>query len=391
MRALAIHLRTAAPDHIIAGIDANFFVTEVPMSVNGRALTGRTLYVSLPLLRVLDKAEADAVMVHELAHLKGGDTFAGAAVAPKLLQFDAYCEAMRGSGLTVVAFFLLSLYRFIFELALMRASREREFKADRTAAETIGALPLIRALIKVAAYSIYRGRVEHELFGREKAHDASIGIAAFVADGLRPFAQSSEFLSAMETASTPHPFDSHPLLAERMRNVGSLIAPDDFGAVVASTGSDDWSQRVITAFAIEQRLWSSYEERFAQMHEHDLAYRYMPEGAEQQAIVEKYFPLHDFPLKEGKNLVVSFEGLRLPGDAGFVAWNQVADLEYEDGYGSDVLKITTKEKGVFEDKAAKFKLPGIEDQRAHLKSALGNYWHRHKVAREYLRADGAIA
>ena len=134
IRALAGHLGTAPPEQLVAGIDANFFVTEAPLTVQGQPVGGRTLYVSLSLLRVLDKSEADAVLVHELAHLKGGDTSSSARLGPKLVQFDAYCNAMSGAGLTLVAFFLPSMYRFIFELALKRDSREREFKADRAAA-----------------------------------------------------------------------------------------------------------------------------------------------------------------------------------------------------------------------------------------------------------------
>ena len=53
--ALAGQVGTAPPDHIIAGIDTNFYVTEAPLSVNQQPLAGRKLYVSLPLLRQLTR------------------------------------------------------------------------------------------------------------------------------------------------------------------------------------------------------------------------------------------------------------------------------------------------------------------------------------------------
>ena len=55
IRQLAGRVQTAPPDQIIAGIDTNFFVTEAPCEVRGQTLHGRTLFVSIPLLRVLDQ------------------------------------------------------------------------------------------------------------------------------------------------------------------------------------------------------------------------------------------------------------------------------------------------------------------------------------------------
>lgn len=117
IRALAAQLGTAPPDQIVAGIDTNFFVTESPLDLRGQLLRGRTLFVSLPLLRVLDQGEADAVLAHELAHMSGGDTASSAALGPTLVRFDTYCQAMAGPSLTLIAWYLLSLYRVIFELA----------------------------------------------------------------------------------------------------------------------------------------------------------------------------------------------------------------------------------------------------------------------------------
>src|SRR6185295_11200706 len=123
LRRCAAHLNTAPPDNVVAGIDVNFFVTEAPLKVRERTVTGRSLYVSLPLLRLLDRPEADAVLVHELAHLRGGDTASSARLGPKLVDFDHYCGLMLQGGATIVVFHVMHLYRLIFELALRRDSR----------------------------------------------------------------------------------------------------------------------------------------------------------------------------------------------------------------------------------------------------------------------------
>ncbi|MGH8028624.1 MAG: M48 family metallopeptidase, partial [Arenimonas sp.] len=168
-------LGTAPPDVVVAGVDANFFVTEQSLRVAGEATKGRTLFVSLPLLRVLAQDEADAVLAHELGHFVGGDTAESAALGPKLVQFDSYLEQMRTGGLTLVAFYVLHLYRLIFELALRKSSREREFAADLVAAGLVSAPALARSLVKVSAYALYRGEVEGKLFEHDERHDGQLG------------------------------------------------------------------------------------------------------------------------------------------------------------------------------------------------------------------------
>jgi Zn-dependent protease with chaperone function len=380
IRRLAAQLGTAPPDHIIAGIDANFFVTEAEMMVNGQTLRGRSLFVSLPLLNVLDQAEADAVLAHELAHLRGGDTSNSAALGPKLMQFDAYRGEMYDKSLTIVAYYLLTLYRIILELALKQDSREREFMADSAAAERVGGGALIRALIKITAYDAYRNRIERELFEKRQRHDETLGIPAFVAQGLQPFAHSDEFLTEMEMTKVPHPFDSHPAISERMENVGCVIPEREYGAVVGAAVTHPWTSEISTAASIESRLWGVYESEFAGAHEQDLAFRYRPDGDAERAIVLKHFPPQVFELKRGKRFQVAYDGLTLPGEEEFIAWQDIKDLKYTEGFGGDLLTILRTERGLFGQKTAKVKLPGIKAKRDELGAALGAYWHRHKVS-----------
>src|SRR5690606_22977202 len=70
---LSAEMGIAPPDQVVAGIDDNFFVTQTPVTVAGKdgttkKFTGKTLFVSLSLLKKLPGREADAVLLHELAH-----------------------------------------------------------------------------------------------------------------------------------------------------------------------------------------------------------------------------------------------------------------------------------------------------------------------------------
>lgn len=383
-RALAARLKTAPPKQIVAGIDTNFFVTEAPLTVAGQALTGRTLFVSLPLLRLLDRAQADAVLGHELAHFRGGDAASSARLGPKLVQYDHYLGLMRGGGLTVAVYHLMYLYRVIFEFALMRDSREREFKADRAAAKLVSPQAIVESLIKITAYASYRSEIERELFEHDRQHGQQLGIAQFVASGLAPYAASTKFVKAMGTASVPHPFDSHPAMLDRMKNVRHLVKPDAFGAIVTDPPSRNWADDIQTAPQIEQRLWSAYEQGFAADHERTLAYRYGPDNDMEQALVLRYFPPVLFQLKGTLSVGVTYSGLQLPGKPDELSWDDIQNLGYENGFGGDVLTVTLTEKGLLGAKTTKVKLPGISAQREQFKEVLGTYRHRHEVMREQL-------
>lgn len=387
VRELASRAGTAPPEHIVAGIDTNFFVTEAPLATPQQTLRGRSLFVSLPLLRVLDRGEADAVLAHELAHFSGGDTAYSAALGPKLVQYDQYSAMMHAAGVTKFAYYLLRLYRVIFEFAHKRDSREREFRADRLAAKLVSARAIVTALIKVGAYARYRGETEQALFAQSSQHSGTIGIAERVAAGLAPYAASPRFLEAMQVSEIPHPFDSHPPLKERMQNVAQTVAEHEYSAIVSAPPQATWISDIAPAADIEQRLWAQYESHFAAAHEQNLAYRYLPANDEERAVVLRYFPPLQFALRGGRHIGVAYDGIMLPEQAAPMPWDSVANLAYEDGMGGDVLKITHPEKGWLGPKTTSVKLPGIKKERAQLKAALGAYWQRHQIMRSMAAAD----
>lgn len=383
VRELAARLGTAPPDRIVAGIDANFFVTESPAVVAGASVSGRTLFVSIPLLRVLETDEADAVLAHELAHLGGGDTGSSAALGPKLQQFDAYTWKMRTGGLTIVVHWLLRLYRTIFEFALARDSRERETLADRTAARATSAGAIARSLVKIAAYASYRGAVERRLFEHDREHVGRLGIAGAIAAGLVPYARSPEFLEAMETAAVPHPFDRHPRLADRMRAVQHVLEPSAWGETVTRAPTSTWADDIATAEAIEERLWGAYEERFAADHDLSLAYRYEPATEAERALVLRHFPPLDFALGPDERIGVDIEGIRTSGgEPAPVRWDEIKAISFEDGRFSPALVVTHHEKKLLVPKSSRFKLKGLDKaEREPLRAAVGRYWHRHQAMR----------
>ena len=385
IRQMAERLKTPPPKQIVAGIDANFFVTEAPLTVSGEVLQGRTLYVSLPLLRKLETSEADAVLAHELAHLSGGDTANSAKLGPALQHYDQYCSRMRSSGATVVVWPVLALYRVMFELALARTRREREFRADRVAAKLISPEAISKSLVKIAAYSIYRNKIEADLFQQQAQHTGALGIASAVDSGLATYVHSPAFMQQISNVHVPHPFDSHPPLNERMTAVNAPIGESDYAAVAVEVPTASWAGEINTADAIEGRLWGAYDQAFAAQHERMLAYRYQPANDIESALVLKYFPTQTFALKNGATIEVSYAGIRTSANADNIPWGVVSSLKYKDGTFGHSLVVGLDERG--QKRTIKIALPKIGKQEAEFKRMLGAYWQRHKIMVQMLAAQ----
>lgn len=384
IRDIAARLHTPAPDHLIAGIDANFFVTEAPLAVGGQVLTGRKLYVSVPLLRQLDREEADAVLAHELAHLSGGDARSSAALGPKLTQFDRYLAHLYAGGTSRVVLPFLRLYRMLFQLALSRDSRAREFLADGTAARLVSPRAISHSLVKIAAYASYRADTEGRLFSRDERLAGSLGIGPSVASGLPHWAGSEAFMEAMTDGHVPHPYDSHPPLRERMARVGHVEPDARFAGIVTQAAPSTWVDDIATATEIETRLWAAYEQGFAAEHEQNLAWRYEPANDEERALVLAYFPPQSFSLKEGHSVGIAYTGITPPDGTPEIGWDTVKGLQYKDATFGDVLTVKLDEKRLIGAKTKKLKLGGLKgDAKQQFKAALGHYWQRHQHMRAY--------
>jgi Zn-dependent protease with chaperone function len=285
VRRLCEQLKTPPPDHILAGIDTNFFVTESDVSVGGQRLSGRTLFVSLSLLRMLERAEADAVLAHEMGHLLGGDTGHSKRLAPRLAHFSSYLQTLRDAGLTRPIYHFMLAYRALFELSLGRSRRASELAADRLAASVTSSRDIARSLVKVGAYASFRERVEADLFSRSEQQQ-TVAIAERVAHGFVEYASSETVHGDLHGTVTPHPFDSHPPLAARLENVGVALAPTDVVQLLLEPTHDSWVSTIQDAEAIEARLWGEYEQRFAEAHDLALAYRYVPNNEAERQHVE---------------------------------------------------------------------------------------------------------
>ncbi len=142
LRELAARLDTPAPQHLLVGLCDGFYVTanRVCLQPSGEHLEGRSLYLSLPLLGLLDRAELSAVIAHELAHFAGRDAHYSLRFLPIYQGAASQLAAIEEQEANVFERAALEPARLLagclerFGLAVNHWSRLREFAADRRAA-----------------------------------------------------------------------------------------------------------------------------------------------------------------------------------------------------------------------------------------------------------------
>lgn len=380
VRELATRLGAAPPTAIVAGIDDNFFVTEQATRLaGGEVVDGRVLFVSLPLLRVLEPSEADAIFGHELAHFHGGDTAASARLAPELRRFHAYWSSLAASGLTAPASYVMRLYRAVFELALAKEQRRREFQADAEAARLTSPGDLARSLVKLTGYSSFRAHTEQALFDARAIHAEGLSLRRRIDEGLAAHAASQGFLEALAEREVPHPFDTHPPLLERAAAVGADVRPEAAAALLESRPAHTWADEVLTGAAVEERLWGAYEARFQEQHQASLAWRYLPATEAERAHVVRYFPDLDFPQKDGKAIRVTHAAVTL-ADGLVIPFAGIEAAQVQEETLTHRLTLTLGGAGGGSRKV-KVNLRPLGKQAAAFKAAFGRYWQRDQVAR----------
>lgn len=230
VRDVAAKVGTQPPNTILAGLEPNFFVTEAEIVTPSSRYAGRTLYLSLPLCRVLERAELRAIIAHELAHFHGQDTQFSVKFYPiyrgatQALHSLASAAAERTTQLlaTLPALMILRYFLDSFETAEAKLSRERELAADRVAATVGGVMPTATALLRVHLY--------------DPAWPVTLGLARKAVSERQAYANLSEtyqrvveatplptLLAQVDARTHPHPTDSHPPLSARLEALGQSV------------------------------------------------------------------------------------------------------------------------------------------------------------------------
>jgi len=224
VRALAERTGSLAPENIVMGLDPTFFVTEGDVQCLDAKLTGRTLFFSAPLSRLLTEPQFRAIVGHELGHFKGQDTEYSRKFYPVYRGLATSLTEL-GSTQGTMAFaviptmVMLGSFLDSFAKAEAKLSRERELAADAVAVAATDARTFAVALARIVVYAPYWLKLDDDLVqaahGGQAWPDVSSYIAVRAVAGVSP-----EALAEVEQRSMSHPTDSHPPTGLRLEAAG---------------------------------------------------------------------------------------------------------------------------------------------------------------------------
>lgn len=225
---LANRLGAAMPENVVVGMEPNFYVTSAPIILAGqeKALHGNTLYVSLPLCRLMTRSELDAVIGHEFGHFSGEDTAYSLKFAPAYRTLSealmAVSRQARMGGLTsalaIPAASMLDFCLTQFARVERRIGRERELLADRAGASIGGALPLATALLKAGLYTPIWPMIVGKSIENLNAGRSYRNLSELFGQVSDPYGREGVEKKIREFAGQAlvHPTDTHPSTRDRI-------------------------------------------------------------------------------------------------------------------------------------------------------------------------------
>jgi Zn-dependent protease with chaperone function len=380
LNSICATIGTPPPDNLLVGIDTNFFVSEQPILANGKRIQGRTLFVSLPLLKQLSGSEADAVLAHEMAHFAGQDTLYSRKITPLLTRYGNYLEALHAGGVTYPVYLFMNCFRAMFELSIGKLNREREFRADEIATQLTSPRDLAGALLRTIAYAKYRDKVQEEFF-QEQAVLEEAAICDRIEEGFVDYARSFAETTNLEELSVTHPFDSHPSSHSRLDKVGFRLQPAEVASILSHPGDGAWYHEIDRSSEIERAQWDEFEEQFRVMHEQSLPYRFLPSTDEEREIVVKAFPLVQFTEKAGA-LTIDHEKLSHDKWETPIYFRDIQSCQNNEGVLTIQYFLETKKKQTI-------KFSAFKKEAAAAAAAFQNYYGRHLLAVEYQKSRSA--
>jgi Zn-dependent protease with chaperone function len=232
VREIAAHLGASPPQNIVIGLEPNFYVTSADVVVypGANKQPNETLYLSLPLMRILSCDELTAVIGHELGHFRGEDTtfslrfypiYAGTGQALAALESQSE-DGARALAL-LPAFAILSFFMEQFAQAERAIGRQRELEADKAGASVSSGRALATSLLKIGAFSPLWGSIRTAMVEALNQGKAYTNISALYAE-IAASSGKPTLLDEVAVIPTAHPIDTHPPTGVRIQALGLSVA-----------------------------------------------------------------------------------------------------------------------------------------------------------------------
>lgn len=276
---IASTLKTKSPDNIVLGLEPTFYATTAPVSTfsTDKPLKGETLYLSLPLMRMLSRDEARAIIGHELGHFSGKDVVYSKRFAPAYRGLGNAINNLsqeQHAGLQLASMPSLLLINYIialFEPSEKRISRERELRADQIGASVTSPEALASSLVKLGAMAHIWQTEEQDMVLRAVHGRFSRNLSRNFVDRGRHdtnLEDMAEIAASSLEAEMEHPTDTHPTTRLRLEQLGidpaPLVEPNRFKASLFPT--DSLSTLIPDLEGLEEDISESYQALVIKYH-----------------------------------------------------------------------------------------------------------------------------
>jgi len=208
----------------------------------------RVMVLGLPLMQIMSVSQMRAVLAHEFGHYHGGDTRLGPWVYRTRETIERTLRTVSRQGALLQLPFLW--YGQLFMRVSQGVSRQQEFAADQLAARTVGAIPMIEGLRKLA-----HGAIAFDAYWRNEVVPLiEAGFQPPLAEGFTRFLAEPAVMKGVTAAADerlakarPDPYDSHPPDAERITALeASASPPAGQGPSTSPAGGEEPEPAAIT-------------------------------------------------------------------------------------------------------------------------------------------------
>jgi Zn-dependent protease with chaperone function/uncharacterized tellurite resistance protein B-like protein len=233
---LATRLGAKAPDNIVVGLEPTFYVTSADIQVLGTdtMLKGESLFLSMPLSRIMTREELTGIIGHELGHFRGDDTAYSMKFAPVYAGLGHAVNKMASGsdgsrhGIAAIPAQKLLMYMLeTFHKNVSAVSRIREFEADKAGSEVAPGRALATSLLKVSLYARSWNNIQHQIVERMQQRKFTRNMSLLFSGIVQydiDMEKLPEIVKAIGEESISHPTDSHPPTSIRIQELGLDIS-----------------------------------------------------------------------------------------------------------------------------------------------------------------------